>query len=70
MKLEELVAEAAKLDEESRASLASQILRSLKHPGVHVSDEEVFLRMKEAEEDPGILLTHNEFLAGIERRGS
>lgn len=70
MKLEELVAEVAKLDEESRASLASQILRSLRPPAARVSDEEVFMRMKEAEEDPKLMLTHEVFLAGIKRGGN
>ena len=67
MKLEELAAEAALLNEESRASLASLLLRSLTPPVSDVPDEEVFQRMREADEDPGVTLTHEEFLSGIRR---
>ena len=69
MKLEELAAEAALLDEESRASLASQLLRSLRSPAGIVSDEEVFQRMQEAEADPSVMLTYEKFISGIDRRG-
>jgi len=70
MKLEELAAEAALLDEESRASLASQLLRSLSHPTNHVSDEEVLERVREGDLDPGVLLGGDEFFSGIDRRGN
>lgn len=70
MKLEELAAEAALLDEASRASLASQLLRSLTPPLESVSDEEVFRRMREAEDDPSVILSQEEFFAGIDRRGN
>ena len=52
MKLEEIVAEASKLSEEERASLASQLLHGLETPVYSVSDEEVRRRMREADEDP------------------
>ena len=47
--------------------LAVQMLRSLKPPATGVSDEEVFRRMREAEENVSIMLTHEEFPAGIKR---
>jgi len=70
MKLEELAAEAALLDEESRAALASQLLRSLSPPAGIVSDEEVLRRMREAEDDPRVMLSHEEFISGIDRSGN
>ena len=69
MNLEEIVAEAAHLDEECRASLASHLIQSLSPPDYAVSDEEVFQRIKEAEEDPGVMITHEELVSGIKRRG-
>ncbi len=68
MNLEEIASAAALLDEESRASLASTMLRSLTPPANSVSDEEVIRRMREAEEDPSVMISHEELLAGIERR--
>ena len=70
MKLEEIVAEASKLPEEERASLASQLLHGLETPVYWVSDEEVRQRMREAEEDPGVLITFDELVAGLRQRGS
>jgi hypothetical protein len=70
MKLEELAAEAALLDEESRASLASRILRSLTPPSAEIPDTEVVLRMQEAEEDSSVMLTHEQFLSGIKHGGN
>jgi hypothetical protein len=69
MNLEEIASEAAMLDEESRASLASRILRSLTPPANDVSDEDVFRRIREADEDPSVMITHEELLSGINRRG-
>lgn len=68
MNLEEIVSEASMMDEESRASLAARMLRSLPCPG-DVDDEEVSRRMREAENDPSILISHEEFLSGIDRCG-
>ncbi len=70
MKLEEIVAEATKLSEEERASLASQLLHSLETPVYWVSDAEVNRRMREAEADPGMLVTFDELVAGLRHRGS
>ena len=70
MKLEEIVAEASKLPEEERASLASQLLHGLETPVYYVSDEEVSGRMREAGGDPGVLITFDELVAGLHRRGA
>jgi hypothetical protein len=70
MKLEEIVAEASKLSEEERASLASQLLHGLETPVYWVPDEEVGRRMREAEADPDVLITFDELVAGLRNRGS
>jgi len=70
MKLEELAAEASKLSEEERASLASRLLHGLETPVYWVSDEEVGRRRQEAEEDPNVLITFDELVAGLRQRGS
>ena len=70
MKLEELAAEASKLPEEERASLASQLLHGLESPIYEVSDEEVERRRKEADEDPSVMITFDELVAGLKNRGS
>ena len=70
MKLEEIVAEASKLPEEERASLASQLLHGLETPVYCVSDEEVKGRMREADADPGVLITFDQLVAGLRRRGA
>jgi hypothetical protein len=70
MKLEEIAAEAAKLSEEERASLASQLLHGLETPVYEVSDEEVTRRRQEAESDPSVMLTFHELVAGLRHRGS
>jgi hypothetical protein len=69
MKLEEIVAEASKLSEEERASLASQLLHGLETPVYSVSDEEVRRRMREADEDPSVLITFDELVAELRHRG-
>ena len=69
MNLEEIASEAALLDEESRASLASRLLRSLEPPTHDVSDEEVMRWVSEADGDPAVLISHEELIAGIKRRG-
>ncbi len=69
MNLEEIASEASLLDEESRASLAARMLQSLKPPA-EVPDAEVFRRMTEAEEDPSVLISQEEFLSGIDRRAN
>lgn len=70
MKLEGIVAEASKLSEEERASLASQLLHGLETPVYSVSDEEVGRRMREADADPKVLITFDELVAGLRHRGS
>ena len=70
MKLEEIVAEASKLSEEERASLASQLLHGLESPVYWVSDDEVRARMREAEADPGVMMTFAELVSGLRQRGS
>jgi hypothetical protein len=56
------------LDEESRASLASRLLRSLSAGTGTVSDEEVTERIREAGDDPGVTLDLDRFLSGINGR--
>jgi len=69
MKLDEIAAEAAKLTEEERASLASQLLHGLESPVYDVADDEVFARRQEAERDPSVLITLDQLVAGLGRRG-
>jgi len=70
MKLDEIVAEAAKLPEEDRASLASQLLHGLETPVYSVPDEEVRRRVREADADPSVLITFDELVAGLRHRGA
>lgn len=70
MKLEEIVAEASKLSEEERASLASRLLHGLETPVYQVSDTEVLQRMREAENDPTVWLTFDQLVSGLKRRVS
>ena len=70
MKLAEIVGEASRLSEEERASLASQLLHGLETPFYQVSDEAVARRVKEADENPEVLITYDELLAGLKHRGS
>ena len=69
MKLDEIAAEASKLPEEQRAALASRLLHGLESPVYDVSDEEVVRRMKEADDDPSVLITFDELVAGLKNRG-
>jgi hypothetical protein len=69
MQLEELVMEASKLPEEQRASIASQLIHSLETPHHWVGDEEVAERISEAEKDPSVLISFDEFKSGIRRSG-
>ena len=69
-KLEEIAAEASKLNEEDRASLASRLLHGLESPIYEVSDEEVSRRMEEAEKDPSVMITFDELVAGLKNRAS
>ena len=69
MKLDEIAEEASKLPEEQRAALASRLLHGLESPVYDVSDEEVFRRIKEADDDPSVLITFDELVAGLKHRG-
>ena len=70
MKLEDIVAEASKLSEEERASLASQLLHGLETPVYSVSDEEVKRRVREADAAPSVMITFDQLVAGLRQRGS
>ena len=70
MKLEEIAEYASKLPEEQRAALASRLLHGLETPVYDVSDGEVFRRMKEAEEDPSVMISFDQLVSGIRRRGA
>lgn len=70
MKVDDILKEASKLPEGERASIASQLFHGLESAHHWVSDEEVQERISEAEADPSVLLTLEEFTSGIERRGS
>lgn len=68
MKLEEIAEEASKLPEEERASLASRLLHGLETPVYAVPDEEVSRRMREADEDPSVLISFDELVSGLRLR--
>ena len=70
MKVEEILEEASKLPENQRASIASRLLHGLESPHHWVSDEEVKERIAEADADPSVMLTLQEFISGIQRSGS
>ena len=70
MKLDDIVEEAAKLSEEERASLASQLLHGLESPVYEVSDDEVGRRMREADADPSVLISFEELVAGLRHSGT
>jgi len=70
MKLAEVAMEASKLTEEERASLASRLLHGLESPVYEVSDEEVFRRMEEADRNPSVMISFDELVSGIRRRGN
>ncbi len=70
MHVDDIVREASKLPEEARASIASRLIHSLDAAHHWVSDEEVLGRIREAEEEPGVLISFDQFVSGIERSGS
>lgn len=70
MKLEELSAEAAKLSEDERASLAARLLHGLEKPHYTVSDEEVLRRVREADENPEVMITFEQLVSGLRFRAS
>ena len=67
MNFEEIAKEDARLPEEERASLASRLPHGLETPVYDVSDDEIFRRMREAEEDPAVLITFDELVSGLHR---
>lgn len=67
MSVEEFISEALELSVEERASIASQLLHSLPITHCTVSDEEVALRVQEAEVNDEVLISFDEFVGGIER---
>jgi len=70
MHVEDIVKEASKLPEEARASIASRLIRSLETAHHWVSDEKVLARRQEAEENPDVLISFDQFVCGIKRNGS
>ena len=70
MQVKEIIKEASKLTEEQRASIVSQILHTLDVPHHDVNDEEVARRLDEAEKDPSVLISFDEFVGGVKRSGS
>jgi hypothetical protein len=70
MKLEEIAAEASKLSEEERASLAARLLHGLESPVYSVSDDEVERRVREADADPTVMITFDQLVAGLRQGGS
>ena len=70
MKVDQIAEETSKLIEEERASLASRLIRGPETPVYDVSDGEVFRRIKEAEEDPSVLISFDELVSGLRRRGA
>jgi hypothetical protein len=68
MKFEEIAMEAEKLTEEDRASLAARLLHGLEKPHHHVTDEEVARRMREADDDPGVMISFEQLIAGVKTR--
>ncbi len=70
MKLEEIAQEAGKLPNQERAELACRLLRGLDVPEYDVPDEEVEARMREADEDPSVMIGFDELVEGLRHRGS
>ncbi len=68
MKLDELSAEADKLPEDERASLAARLLHGLEQPHYSVYDEEVLSRVREAEANPDVMITFDQLVSGLRFR--
>jgi hypothetical protein len=68
MKLEELSAEADKLPEDERASWAARLLHGLQKPHDTVSDEEVMSRVREADENPEVMIPFDQLVSGLRFR--
>lgn len=65
MDLEEITREAAILPEAQRAWLAARLLRGMDRLTYKVSDEEVLRRMREADENPEVMITLDQFVSGL-----
>lgn len=50
-----------------RASLASRLLHGLESPVYEVAPEEMFRRMREAEEDPSVIISFDKLILAIRR---
>lgn len=70
MKLEEISKAADSLTESERGQLASRLLQNLEAPVYQISDDEVAARVEEGNADDTSLLSHDEFVAGLKRRGN
>ena len=68
MKLEGLSAEADKLPEDERASWAARLLHGLQKPRDTVSDEEVMSRVREADENPEVMIAFDQLVSGLRFR--
>lgn len=58
-----------KLPNKERAELACRLLRGLDVPEYDVPDEEVMDRMREADEDPSVMISFDELVEGLLDRG-
>ena len=70
MKPDEIAREASLLSEEERASLVAVLLHGLKDPVYEVTDEEVSERVREAEENPSVLITLEELIGDLKYCGN
>jgi hypothetical protein len=70
MLVEDIVKEASKLPEEARASIAARLIHGLEAGHHHVDDSEILERISQAEADPSLLLSLDQFVSGIKRSGS
>lgn len=70
MTVDQIREHAVELSDMEKGQLASDSLASMAPSKYDVSDEEVLQRVREAEEDPTIMITHDELISGINRRGS
>jgi hypothetical protein len=65
MNLEEISAQAAKLTEDERASLAARLLHGLERPHYTVADEEVLNRVREGDGNPEVMVTFEQLVSGL-----
>lgn len=65
MDLEEITREAAFLPEAQRAWLAAHLLRGVDSLTYQVCDEEVLRRMREADDNPEVMITLEQLVSGL-----